>query len=194
MHIIMTLSGRLKANTQSTHASLDEHILGLSPFGDLERYGRFVGMQWAFFHDIAALYQDEALNCLLPGLAERSRLGQVEDDLSDLGLAPQKDAIRPYFAVGRASDVPTALGWLYVAEGSNLGASLLRKMAMKLGLSDDHGARHLSPGTDGPAAHWRAFTSVFDALEQTSIEEARTVAGAKAAFARVRSHVDRYFG
>jgi hypothetical protein len=31
-------------------------------------------------------------------------------------------------------ELPAALGWLYVAEGSNLGGTILYKMAAKLGL------------------------------------------------------------
>jgi heme oxygenase len=93
-----------------------------------------------------------------------------------------------------AIDLPTALGWLYVAEGSNMGAAVLRKEAAKIGLSDSFGARHLAPAPEGPAPHWRAFTGSLDAVELNDEEEQRVADGANAAFARVQALVDDRIG
>ncbi len=187
------LSQRLKTLTHATHDRLDKSIMTAASFASVEGYARFVAVQYLFHRDIDALYDDAGLQALLPGLAERRRLGLVATDLTDLGAAlPQGDA--PAFAADAPVDLATALGWLYVAEGSNMGAALLRKEAAKLGLSDAHGARHLAPAPEGPAAHWRAFTAALDAVSLTDEEEARAVAGANAAFARVQSHVDRRLG
>ncbi|MGE4341066.1 MAG: biliverdin-producing heme oxygenase, partial [Pigmentiphaga sp.] len=95
---------------------------------------------------------------------------------------------------GDTTDIPTALGWLYVAEGSNMGAALLRKEVAKIGLLDDHGARHLAPAPTGPAPHWRAFTAALDSVTLDETEEGRVVNGAIAAFARVQDHVDARLG
>ena len=179
---------RLKAMTHDTHETLDRAIMQAAAFGSVEAYGRFLQVQYLFHRDIDALYDDARLQALLPGLAERRRLGVIAQDLADLGLdAPAQDA--PVFAPG-AIDVATALGWLYVAEGSSLGAALLRKEAARLGLSDRHGARHLAPAPGGPAAHWRAFILALDAATLSAAEEERAGEGARAAFARVQAHVD----
>ena len=183
----------LRAGTHDMHDRLDKAIMAADPFSSVPGYTRFAEMQFLFHRDIAALYGNEALRYILPGLAERQRLALIEADLGDLGGAlPEADGA-PAFAPGEAVDVPTALGWLYVAEGSNMGAALLRKQAAKIGLSDDHGARHLAPAAEGPAAHWRAFVAGLDAAELTPEEEERAVAGAKAAFERVRSLADARF-
>ncbi len=189
-----TLAQRLKALTRATHDRLDQSVMGAASFADLVGYGRFVEVQYLFHRDIHALYDDAALRAVLPGLAERRRAGLIAADLGDLGRPLPEVAEAPAFEPGTPVDVPTALGWLYVAEGSNMGAALLRKEAAKLGLSDDHGARHLAPAAEGPAAHWRAFTASLDAADLTAEEEARVVAGAEAAFARVQSLVDSRLG
>lgn len=184
---------RLKALTHDTHDRLDKSITSVDTFKSVEGYGRFVQMQYLFHRDIDALYDDAALRAVLPGLEDRRRLPLVTADLADLGLeTPQTDA-PPVFVAG-SIDVPTALGWLYVAEGSNMGAALLRKEAAKLGLSDTHGARHLAPAEEGPAAHWRAFTAALDAATLSDEEEARTINGANTAFAHVQGLADRSFG
>lgn len=187
-------SKRLKSSTHATHDRLDGSIMSAASFASVQGYARFVAVQYLFHRDIDALYDDVAMQAVLPGLAERRRLPLIAADLADLGLALPGDDTAPAFASGAAADVPTALGWLYVAEGSNMGAALLRKEAAKLGLSDDRGARHLAPAPEGPAAHWRAFTAALDAAELTEDEEVRAVAGAQAAFARVQSLVDARIG
>lgn len=147
--IALPRSKRLKALTHDTHDRLDKSIMEASSFDTLEGYGRFAGVQWAFHRDIDALYDDAGLIALLPGLAERRRLGLIAQDLIDLGLSEPLVDTPPVFPSEQSVDAATALGWLYVAEGSNLGAALLRKAAAKLGLSDDYGARHLAPFGEG---------------------------------------------
>lgn len=192
--IDLPLSKRLKASTHATHDRLDQSIMAAASFASLDGYRCFVRVQRAFHHDIDALYDVPALRALLPGLDERRRLPLIDADLADLGEPPRSDA-PPLMAGGeRAPDVATGLGWLYVAEGSNLGAALLRKEAAKLGLSDTHGARHLAPAADGPAAQWRDFTNALDAAALTDAEVERAIAGANAAFARVQTLVDAEIG
>lgn len=183
---------RLKAATGETHQRLDTRIMAADPFGDRARYGRFLAVQYLFHRDIDALYCLPALTALIPDLAARRRLDQVAQDIGDLGQAlplPDRD---PLFdgPVEQAIDLPTAFGWLYVAEGSNLGAAFLFKAAARLGLDGSCGARHLAGHPEGRAQHWRDFTAALDALTLQPPEEARMVAGARAAFIRVHDLVD----
>ena len=187
-------SKRLKALTHEIHDRLDKSIMEASSFDSIEGYVRFAGVQWIFHRDIDALYEDADLMMLLPGLPERRRLSLIAADLADLGSGTPTVETPPAFQHCRAVDTAAALGWLYVAEGSNLGAALLRKAAAKLGLSDNHGARHLAPAGEGPAAHWSAFTAALDAAVLTQDEEDRVVAGAKAAFTRVQALANTALG
>jgi len=180
---------RLKGVTSSVHEGVDRSIMSASSFASIERYKRFQGIQYLFHRDVAALYADTRLQAAFPDLVRRCRLPLVLADMEDLGVPPS-DAGSPVFAAGEPLDLGSALGWLYVAEGSNMGAAVLRKEAHKLGLTDHHGARHLAPAPEGPAPHWRAFTAALDAVELHEDEEKRSEAGALEAFARVQAHVD----
>lgn len=184
------LSKRLKAKTTDTHERLDKRIMAADPFGDRGRYGRFLKVQQQFHRDVDALYERRDLAAVIPDLAGRRRLDAIVGDLTDLGLsAPAPDGA-PRFAAGEGDGLPAALGWLYVVEGSNLGAAFLFKAAAALGLNGDFGARHLAGHPDGRAAHWRGFTGAIDGLSLTEEEEARAIAGARAAFERVHALVD----
>ena len=190
----LSRSKRLKAATHDTHDRLDKAIMAREPFASRGRYGLFVQVQHAFHRDIDALYDDPELDALLPDLAGRRRLPQIKQDLVDLGMETLAFDAPPAFAAGAFVDLPTALGWLYVAEGSNLGAAFLIKAAAKLGLSETFGARHLAGAPEGRGLHWRTFTAALDEVALSDEDEARVVAGAQAAFRRVHGLVDAVFG
>ena len=182
---------RLKAATSNTHERLDKGIMAARAFESRERYGLFVQMQHGFHRDIDALYENPKLDALLPDLQGRRRFALIGQDLADLGLDPLDLREAPVFST--EADLPTALGWLYVAEGSNLGAAFLIKEAEKLGLSETDGARHLAGHPEGRGKHWRTFTAALDALDLSEEENARMIAGAEAAFRRVHALADRVF-
>lgn len=187
-------SKRLKAATQATHERLDRLIMAGEPFSSRERYALFVKVQHAFHREIDALYDYPALDALLPDLKERRRFAEIEQDLIDLGADTFAFDAPPVFVSGEAVDLPTALGWLYVAEGSNMGAAFLLKWAKeKLGLSEEFGARHLGGAPEGRGLHWRTFTAALDAVSLSDEDEARVVAGAEAAFRKVHGLVDEVF-
>ncbi len=188
----LPLSKRLKAATTTTHDALDERIRAGDPFRDRERFGRFLRVQYRFHRDVDALYHHPALDAVLPDLAGRRRLGLISQDIADLGQALPMVEDAPVFG-DAPIDLPTAFGWLYVAEGSNLGAAFLFKWAAALGLDENCGARHLAGHPDGRALHWRQFTAALDALAQHSDAESRVIEGAQAAFVRVRLLVDDAF-
>ncbi|RWX75105.1 biliverdin-producing heme oxygenase [Neorhizobium lilium] len=181
---------RLKASTDGTHRQLDQRIMGADPFASRERYGLFLRVQHQFHADVAPLYRSTDLNRMLPGLGERCRLEALRQDLADItgneadSLEGQADAL----------DLPKALGWVYVAEGSNLGAAFLLKEAEKLGLSEEFGARHLAGHPAGRGLHWRNFVASFNALPLSEAEETEAAEGARAAFRRVHGLVDDIFG
>ncbi len=180
---------RLKALTDATHHGLDQRIMAAEPFASRERYGLFLEVQHRFHADVSPLYHSPELGSLLPDLASRCRLDALRRDITDLaGSAPP--VLTPRTG---PLGVPAALGWLYVAEGSNLGAAFLLKEAEKLGLSEKFGARHLAGHSDGRGLHWRTFVAAFNGLTLSEADEADAAEGARAAFRRVHALVEETF-
>lgn len=178
---------RLKAGTRPAHEKLDARVMAGKPFDSRENYGRFLLVQHDFHSIVSPLYQHADLAPLLPDLAARDRFETIGQDIADLGLkAPSNAPIAPAEPI----DIPHALGWLYVAEGSNLGAAFLLKAARGLGLSEDFGARHLAGAAEGRGLHWRLFTSALDALDLSEADQAKVIEGANAGFDRVRDLVE----
>jgi heme oxygenase len=180
---------RLRAATHAAHERLDATITAQQPFASRERYGCFLKMQYGFHHQIDALYSRDDLAALLPDLGDRRRLELIRQDLVDLNVVVP-DVGR---TAGAVLDLPSALGWLYVAEGSNLGAAFLLKEAAKLGLSEEFGARHLAAAPEGRGLQWKSFTAALNRVDLAKTDEARVIAGAEAAFAHVQAQVQQAF-
>lgn len=182
---------RLKAGTREAHAGLDQFIMAAEPFANRDNFAKFVKTQYLFHRDLDVFFARPELDALLPDLKGRRRLHLVEQDLADLGQPlPLQDEVR--FSEQSLFDLPEALGWLYVVEGSNMGAAFLLKFAAKLGLSEDFGARHLAGAPEGRGLHWRTFTEAIDKIELSPEEEARVVAAADEAFNRVHAYARQY--
>jgi heme oxygenase len=180
---------RLKAATHEQHETLDKRIMGVDPFGNRSRYATFLKIQHEFHLEIDPLYGHPDIVRWIPDIQERRRLDLIRQDILDVGEALPATTRSEY-----PVDLPDAIGWLYVAEGSNLGAAFLLKEAGKLGLTESFGARHLAGHIDGRGAHWRRFTSALDTISFSPAEEARAIEGAKQAFVRVRTLVEKHYG
>lgn len=180
--------GRIAALRQATralHEQVDAAMMALRPFEDREGYKRFLAVQYRFHQLTSAIYSDPTLNRWFPGLAARERLAAVERDCRDLGLDPADYRVEPLPAPVDDAQRARAMGWLYVNEGSNLGAAFLYKHAQKLGLDGESGARHLVPHAEGRAAHWHAFVAQIEAAPLESDHDPLVVEGAQSAFEQV---------
>ena len=182
---------RLKAATRQAHEELDGFIMSAKPFESRENFGKFVKTQHLFHSDLDAFFSNETLDALLPDLKGRRRLDFIAQDLQDLGLGQPETPAARFQANDQDFDLPQALGWLYVVEGSNLGAAFLLKDAAKLGLDETFGARHLAGAPEGRGLHWRTFVAALDAVPLDQDEEDRAIAGAEAAFRAVHEYAKR---
>lgn len=180
---------RLKAATTQAHSRLDRRIMAAQPFASRANYAAFLQVQYRFHRDMERVYANPVLASVVPDLAQRRRLPAIVADLRDLGLVPPADHAAASAGAGYPTQVD-ALGWLYVAEGSNLGAAILAKLAAKLGLHAQFGARHLAGHEDGRAQHWRQFVAALDRVALDAGQEQAVIAAARNAFAQVQAYVD----
>ena len=176
---------RLKAATRASHERVDHAVRAANPFHSRESYARFLRFQYRLHRRVEPLYADPARQSELPDLPARSRLSALERDFDDLGLA------RPEAPHGPALPRAEALGWLYVVEGSNMGAAFLAKDAARIGFSDDFGARHLAAHPEGRGLNWRRFTAALDEASLSFEEERRMEQAALEAFAHVLRLVEQ---
>lgn len=183
-------SQRLNQITHEPHSRLDHLVKSHEPFASPERFARFVAAQHLFQYDLEALYTDARLCALVPDLPQRCRVQHTRLDLADLEHpVPEGDEV----IRSQSMDLGEALAWLFVSEGSKLGAAFLLKRMPALGLSDTFGARHLGEPEGGRAEGWKSFTAVLDNVSLDAEQEALADAAAIAAFDRFTQHLERCF-
>lgn len=173
-------SQRLNQITNEPHTKLDALVKAHAPFETPANFARFVVAQYLFQSELVALYNDPELIKIVPDLAARCRADAAKLDLADL----ETDVPAPVAGAVKNPSKAEALGWLFVSEGSKLGAAFLIKRAVGLGLSETFGARHLGEPAGGRAEGWKSFTRTLDGLEFNAEEEAAVEKGAIDAFVR----------
>ncbi|KTB69813.1 biliverdin-producing heme oxygenase [Pseudomonas syringae] len=173
-------SQRLNQITHAPHEQLDKAVKAHAPFATLASYSRFVVAQYLFQSELQSLYNDPALQAIIHDLPARCRAAQAKADLADLNM----DIPLPVPGAVQSTSKAEALGWLFVSEGSKLGAAFLIKRAEALNLSDRFGARHLGEPEGGRAAGWKTFVRTLDEMPLTAEQEAQLDQGAIAAFER----------
>ncbi|SDU84220.1 biliverdin-producing heme oxygenase [Pseudomonas mucidolens] len=173
-------SQRLNQITHQPHTKLDALVKAHAPFETRANFARFVVAQYLFQSELVSLYNDAELIKIVPDLAQRCRADAAKLDLADL----ETEVPAPVAGAVKNPSKAEALGWLFVSEGSKLGAAFLIKRAVGLGLSETFGARHLGEPAGGRAEGWKRYTRTLDGLEFSPEEEADVEKGAIEAFVR----------
>ncbi|OSI25436.1 biliverdin-producing heme oxygenase [Neisseria dumasiana] len=184
-----TFAQRLKEENRTTHDSVDNLVMSVQPFANNENYSKFLKLQSVFHKIVDGIYKDEKLNQSIPQLADMARYDAVLQDLEDLNSEPYQFSGELPKPEGNK-----AIGWLYCAEGSNLGAAFLFKDAQKLSFNAENGARHLAPHPDGRGQHWREFVVYLNNLGLDKSAQDEAIQGAKEAFAFYKVILREIFG
>ena len=173
-------SQRLNQITNEPHSKLDALVKAHAPFETPANFARFVVAQYLFQSELVSLYNDAELTAIVPDLPARCRADAARADLADLDT----EVPAPVAGALKNPTKAEALGWIFVSEGSKLGAAFLIKRAVGLGLSETFGARHLGEPAGGRAEGWKRFVKTLDGLAFSAQEEADVEKGAVDAFNR----------
>lgn len=83
-------------------------------------------------------------------------------------------------------DPVSLLGYLYVLEGSTLGATILRQhIAAAYGLTNDDGLAYYSPYGNAVMPHWKQFKERMNAAVTDAADQDRIIEAASDAFQRI---------
>lgn len=177
--LVLTIA--LRDQTRTTHEKLDYYLTNLGLFNNITLYKKFLTLQYYIHQEATQLYTNPSLSKIIPDLPDRNRFEKVKEDLQDLQLA-LPTPLPSNLAIDNNSK---AIGFLYVVEGSKLGANTLLKRVEKIGLSETYGARHMGPDKEGRGTSWKKF--------QTSINHAKldihdAIESAKATFNQILTY------
>ncbi|WP_151777958.1 biliverdin-producing heme oxygenase [Acinetobacter brisouii] len=176
---VTTLSQRLKTETASEHERMHQLMGQADVFATPEKYAQFTLSQYYFQQEIESLFDKDDVADLIPDLEIRGRSQQALLDLQDLSVEPQGSELQ-----SKNVTLPAALGWIYVSEGSTLGAAFLFKEAQnRLGFSTEFAARNLAAYPEGRAKVWKRFVQALDDAQYSKEQQDQVIQGALDAFA-----------
>lgn len=176
----LSVRHRLKVATGAAHVSLEARIGPLTTQSAYNEYVRGLHAFRSATEDWLSTQSETAFGAWTP-----QRIAHhLRDDISDLALTPLR--VSP-LAWGSQASESFAMGVHYVLEGSSLGARVLCKQVEALGLTRNHGARHLWAQAE-TLSNWRGF---LDILAQHDGDESALVAGANAAFNAAAGAMER---
>lgn len=174
-----TLHNKIKNKTGGEHERLRNLLIELDLFKNLEQYKKFTLAQYNFHCVVEDLFIEHDINELIPNIKCTERLITLRKDLEDLHIHPEGVSIKNTIISNRYE----ALGWLYVSEGSTLGAAMILKgVKSEYGLSENFGARNLGEYPEGRAIYWANFTDGLNKLHLNLEEEKALINGVFSAF------------
>lgn len=172
----MTLSELLKSDSTDAHDTVDHAVMSMKPFESAENYHKFLKLQAQFHRVVKPAYHLPHLQAHFGDLAALDRTDKIQKDMADLKVSAHD------FGQPPAITDDEYIGWLYCAEGSNVGAAILYKHAGKISLDENFGASHLAAHSDGRMPHWRAFKAKLDSLPLDDAQIKAAQKGARDAF------------
>lgn len=174
----LSLAMRLKLQTADEHERMHKLMAQADVFSSLEKYALFTLSQYYFQLEIEHLFQQDQVASYITDIDIRGRSAQALLDLQDLGIQPRGQTLESLNVT-----FPAALGWIYVSEGSTLGAAFLFKQAQQhLGLSAEKGARNLAAYPEGRAKVWKRFVQALDQARLSPSQKDEVIQGALDAF------------
>ncbi|MDH0302150.1 MULTISPECIES: biliverdin-producing heme oxygenase [unclassified Pseudomonas] len=172
----------LREGTRTHHQQLEARLPFFSTGFDLTAYGNLLGAYHGFYAPL-----DRALSN--HQTADRSKAPALARDLRALALPI--DTLPQCQVLPTIADEASALGVMYVLEGSTLGGQVLKRaMAERLGIDGDTGAAFLDVYGPLTGAHWRGFLARLTAAPYSERAQTRSVQAAVATFACFEQWLD----
>ena len=179
------IMARLKRETAPLHAEVDAMVAPM--LSERARYR----MLLAGLRDAYGVIERELakhavqLERAAYDVAERGKLGWLDDDLSALAV-PQASAIRTSFTLTNPS---AAFGAVYVVEGATLGGQVIARQVMPaLALSPERGCRFFTGYGAATGERWRETRdAIATHLASTATPNAalETITGARRTFSLI---------
>lgn len=147
------LHARLRAETAAAHEGLERALDLLRPSLDRDRFTAVL----VRFHGFHRAWEPALARSLPAAVMPSPRLPLIEQDLGALGLGADSIAAIPpcVQAASLAVHADTALGSVYVLEGSTLGGRVIARHFAQAPWWPLTGLHYFDPYGDGTAARWR---------------------------------------
>jgi heme oxygenase len=188
------MMSRLKEVTRPHHEAVEETLGRFKLSSSIEGYRSVLRRFHGVHRTAEAAFQDlEGWDAIGIDPAERRKLPLLEADLRVLGDDDEAFAALPVGApLPPLTDLPRALGAMYVLEGSTLGGRYITKsVGTTLGLTPGRGCSYFASYGDRVGPMWKSFGAAVDAFATTEELRATIAESADATFRAIDAWFSR---
>jgi heme oxygenase len=172
------LSQRIKEETREAHQQLEILVVKeIKAIGAKQDYAALLDKFYTYFSRVEQQISPFITSEVLPDYSERRNSTYLKRDMEALGYTVKE---RGEVDVPLITSSITALGALYVLEGSIMGGSIIVQMLSKLGISD--GISFFSGYGKDTGAMWQRFTNALNQHAATPDDEAEAINTANETF------------
>jgi len=182
----------LKAATAPYHERIDRLGSLYGMFNSLDAYRKYLEATWHSRLALETLLDVSDLRRVFSDWDNHKIQSELQMDYADLSDGEELKKPELQFDAGAPVDLPSAIGTLYVLEGSALGATLLIQKARLLGLGAGYGARHLEKQV-GNLAGWKKTVSLLETMSLDEKDEERCIEAAIDSFRTFEINYEKAF-
>jgi heme oxygenase len=157
------LSEKIREETKPAHLSLEKLVVQqLKSIRSDEDYADFLKKFYTYFNQVEKVIAPYITAEVLPDYLERRNSSYLKKDIEELGITVEG---LPVVAVPEITSKVSALGALYVMEGSIMGGKIIVQMLEKLGVTN--GISFFSGYGADTGKRWTVFTQVMNETADT---------------------------
>jgi heme oxygenase len=174
----------LRRGTSAAHASLEQRVSVERVLESRDTYAAFLARMLGVFAPLEPVLEHALRSWPALELVGRRKTALLIDDLRALGVSGDTIAGLPRCSIPLRDDEETALGTLYVLEGTTLGGKIIaREAEARLALTPAHGASFHAAYGAAVGQRWRELVSVLETAVATGRDPDRMVTAAQDTFA-----------
>ncbi|MGE9313627.1 biliverdin-producing heme oxygenase [Niabella sp. CJ426] len=172
------LSNHIKEATKAPHQQLEVVVVKkLKSIRSQADYADLLKHFYAYFSKVEQAVAPYINETVLPDYAERRNSSYIKADIEALGESVET---LPHAVAPGIVNTISALGALYVLEGSIMGGRIIVQMLEKAGITQ--GVSFFSGYGEATGQMWQRFTEVLNRYAPTEDDEAQAIAAANATF------------
>jgi heme oxygenase len=172
------LSEKIKDTTKQAHLNLEKIVVQqLKSVKTNKDYAGFLTKFYTYFSNVEKAIAPYITNQVLPDYAERRNSTYIKRDIEALGTSVGE---APVAEVPVISNAVSALGALYVMEGSIMGGRIIVQILEKLGIKD--GISFFSGYGQETGTMWAVFLKVMNEAAVTADDERQAIDTANRTF------------
>lgn len=173
----MQLHKTIQTSTAAAHQALEKRIvMYMKNMRSIPAYVHLLQSYYGFIKPVEKLIYTYADRSMIPDIDKRMRLHLLENDLKHLGkedLATVSESPVPFI-----HNTASALGSLYVLEGSTLGGKFIVQMIRQQLLLENGYSYFAGYGEQNPEM-WSLFTGMLNQTDATLLQHEAVMAATK---------------